>query len=41
MTPNEISDQVGRFAARIIEVVDALPDLRMEWQVTGPTDGSK
>ena len=35
MTPQELSDRLWQFAARIAEVVDALPDTRVGRHVAG------
>src|SRR5262249_59325275 len=35
MTPDELSDRLWRFAARVGKVVDALPDTRMGRHVAG------
>ena len=35
MTPQELSDRLWQFAARIAKVVDALPDTRLGRHVAG------
>jgi hypothetical protein len=35
MTPQELSDRLWRFAARVAKVVDALPDTRVGRHVAG------